>query len=126
MVKIDVEGFELEILADLIPLMRRRLIRNIVFELTPGWWPQSRAPNLHGGNGTLQPGNPLLPHVLRAVAQAGYAVRTIHGYAVSLSAVIEDVVRRGEAPGVSRQPAASRNQPTARVGQENIWLSLDG
>ena len=31
---------ELSVLEDLLPFIRRRLIQNIVVEMTPGWWPQ--------------------------------------------------------------------------------------
>ena len=34
------EGGELSVLEDLLPFIRRRLIQNIVVEMTPGWWPQ--------------------------------------------------------------------------------------
>ena len=40
LIKVDVEGGELSVLEDLLPFIRRRLIQNIVVEMTPGWWPQ--------------------------------------------------------------------------------------
>ena len=37
--KVDVEGAELRVLESLLPLLRRKLIANLIVELTPGWWP---------------------------------------------------------------------------------------
>ena len=36
--KVDVEGAELGVLTDLIPLLRTGALEHVVFELTPGWW----------------------------------------------------------------------------------------
>ena len=43
LIKVDVEGGELSVLEDLLPFIRRRLIQNIVVEMTPGWWPRINA-----------------------------------------------------------------------------------
>jgi len=36
--KVDVEGGELSVLRAMLPLLRRRRVRHLVVELTPGWW----------------------------------------------------------------------------------------
>ena len=43
LIKVDVEGGELSVLEDLLPFIRRRLVQNIVVEMTPGWWPRINA-----------------------------------------------------------------------------------
>jgi hypothetical protein len=64
LVKIDVEGQELAILSDVLTLVRRGQIDNIVVEVTPGWWGKEydelragriwREFELHGFRGLMQ------------------------------------------------------------------------
>lgn len=41
LVKIDVEGAEIDILTALMPFIRRHQVHNLVVEMTPGWWSKS-------------------------------------------------------------------------------------
>jgi len=145
--KVDVDGGELGVLESLLPLMRRRLLHNVVVEITPGWWPGGEPKyGCTGERGCVSAAR--AARIGRAVDEAGYAVMPIpvHGWPAACdpegigqrSAALRKLgrdrlfARAGFAPATGSRCAFSdflnrtMDQMLYDVWTQDVWLALQG
>ena len=128
-----VEGGELSVIESMLPLLRRGLVRNVVVEITPGWWPggefkygcvQSR-----GCASAIR-----AMHIAREIDSAGYIVERIPGRGWPAACDPATRPRRPYArPAYSTEAAKTpcrfshflqqtMNETLHEIYQQDVWL----